>query len=140
MISFLSGIHFYKSQYPKSTGLIKTSNNRDWIDCSINSIGIQNASLFCIGIPNRKIEDFYEYFTNNNIIWYKLYFNNAGKIFKILKVNSFNLKSSDILNYNKLYPLYEYKLSSYVRDVNYTEDGEYSTYIDFKINYGNNYE
>ena len=107
----------------------------DWVDSKINGIGKQETSLYCRAMPRRKIEDFYEYFSRNEIIWYKFILSRASNILKILRVHSFDLNKGIFdVNYEP-FPVYEYKLASFVTDVDKTDDDAYETYSDFYIQY-----
>ncbi|MFW5794309.1 MAG: hypothetical protein ACOCV1_02390 [Bacillota bacterium] len=145
MADFNTAIHFdgvtnysstdYRNGYPISTGMRRYSNGYDWVDCNAELPGKKQVSLYCRSIPSRRIEDFYEFFSKNEFVWYKLFLFENGKIFNILKIKSYKLVSANVINTTQLFPSYVYNLSSFVEQVIRTDDRLYKTYESFNINY-----
>jgi len=137
---FNTAIYFNNNEFPSSSGIIRTSNERDWVNSDVDGIGKITTALYCRAMPYRKIEDFHDYFNQNEITWYKLYISFSRKIIKILKIKSYGMKDSSISSFDNPFPLYIYNLSSNVTDVQQTDDKVYETYADFYIKYNSTYE
>ncbi len=137
---FNKAIYFNNNEFPISSGIAKTSNERDWVNSNVEGIGITTTSLHCRAMPYRKIQDFHDYFSRNEIIWYQLFISLSGRIIKILKIKSYQMAGSEISSFDNAFPLYIYNLSSEVTDVQQTDDKVYETYADFYIKYNSEYE
>lgn len=132
---FDTAVHFNNFRLPISDGELEITTERDWVFGVVNGTGQQNTSLFFRGMPWRKIDEFYNYFSRNEITWYNLYINKNKKIMKILKIVSYGLDSSEISSFNEPFPNYRYILKSFVTDVQETDDGIYKVFRDFHIKY-----
>ena len=107
----------------------------DWTESIVNGIGRQSVSLFCQARPRRKIQDFYNYFSQNEVIWYKFLLSRSTRILKILRVHTYDLEDSIFKATMDPFPAYEYTFSAEVTDVDITDDELYETYQDFHIKY-----
>lgn len=116
-----------------------SSDVYDWVNSTVNGIGEQSVSLFCQARPGRKIEDFYEYFSHNEIVWYKFILSRDTKILKILKVHTYDLEEAIFKIAKEPFPAYEYKFRANVTDVDKTDDGKYETHNSFYIKYNSSY-
>lgn len=128
-------IHFNNYEYPTATGRVVNSNDRDWVFSQVSGTGQQTARLYCLAVAWFKIHDFFDYFASNEVLWYQLKLNKANQIIKILKVHSFALEDTAIINDQFIYPVYEYQLKSIVTDVRRTDDGEFEVFEGFSIQY-----
>ena len=107
----------------------------DWINSTVNGIGNQSVSLFCQARTRRKIEDFYEYFSRNEIVWYKFILSRDTRILKILRVYTYDLEGAVFTITDEPFPSFEYKFKAFVSDVERTDDDRYETDNSFYINY-----
>ena len=137
---FDTAIYFNNNEFPTSSGSVKISNNRDWVNSIVDGIGKRETILVCRAMPYRKIEDFHDYFSRNEIIWYKFFISLSKKIIKILRIKSFGMSSSEISSFEIPFPKYLYTLRSKVTDVQITDDENYKTYTDFYIKYDSSYD
>lgn len=133
--ALLNGIHFDKNIYPYSTGTQINTTEYDWVDSSVSKLGRQSTDLFCKAITDRKLEDFYEFFSNRKFIWYKILFNQSYRIIKILKVTSYDLTGARVANLQSPFPMLVYTLASLVKDVSVTDDDKYKVKRDFNYKY-----
>jgi len=108
----------------------------DWVDAKVTGTGEQSVSLICQANPGRKVEDFFEYFSSNEVVWYKIILSREARILKIFRVLTYDLENA-ISNISlDPFPTYEYKFKASVSDVSITDDQRYEAYSDFSINYG----
>jgi len=133
MNKLYSAIYFDYAKYPPLTA------PHDWVNSTVNGIGLNTTSLFCRATPYRKIEDLRDYFFKNEIIWYRFFLSKDSHVIKILKVHVYELYDSLISDFSNIFPTYEYQFRSLVSDVNTTDDGYYKTYINFWSKYNMTY-
>ncbi len=132
-LKLYSAVHFDKGMPQDKNGNI--SNEYDWVNSTVNGIGEQTVSLFCQAKPGRKVEDFYEYFSQNEIIWYKFILSRSAKILKILRVHTYDIEDVVLKFELKPFPAYEYKFQAHVADVDQTDNNLYKTNTAFSISY-----
>lgn len=140
-LKLLSAIYFDSHGLSASASMPVDNNGNystiyDWVDAKVTGTGEQSVSLMCQASPGRKIEDFFEYFSSNEIVWYKFILSREAKILKIFRVLTYDIE--DAIANISLEPFltYEYKFKAFVSDVSITDDLKYEAYTEFAINYG----
>jgi hypothetical protein len=86
-------------------------------------------------MPTYKLEDFYQYFTNNEILWYKFFILTSGKIYRMYQIKSNNLVNATTIGIETFFPTFAYTLNSFVTTVTNTLDNKYRTFMEFNISY-----
>jgi hypothetical protein len=135
---------YFPNGFPKSTGIVpwdyvsNTTDNTtpyDWVDSKVDGIGNQSTVLYCRAMPLYKQEDFYQYFTGNEVLWYKLFLLASQKIYRMYEVLSSNLVSATTVNNTDYFPTFAYTLTSFVKSATVTKDNKYKVYSAFNIHY-----